>query len=48
MPSIPANITIDFDADGKADGVITDPGAPAHLPLSLAGQAPDLSHGFWF
>ncbi|WP_312757294.1 DUF4347 domain-containing protein [Pulveribacter sp.] len=37
-----------FDADGKADGVITDPGAPAHMPLSIAGQAPDAPHGFWF
>jgi len=37
-----------FDADGKADGIITDPGAPAYLPLSLTGQAPDLPHGFWF
>jgi len=38
----------EFDADGKVDGIITDPGAPAHLPLSLTGQAPDLPHGFWF
>ena len=38
-----------FDADGKADGIITDPGAPAHLPLSIVGQAPELlDGGFWF
>jgi len=38
-----------FDADGKADGIITDPGAPAHLPLSITGLAPDLLlDGFWF
>ena len=38
-----------FDADGKADGIITDPGAPAYLPLSIVGQAPELfDRGFWF
>jgi hypothetical protein len=38
-----------FDADGKVDGIITDPGAPAHMPLSLVGWAPDVPHGaFWF
>ena len=37
-----------FDADGKADGIITDPGAPGYLPLSLVGMAPDMPHGFWF
>ena len=37
-----------FDADGQADGIITDPGAPAHLPLSITGLAPDLPQGFWF
>ena len=38
-----------FDADGKADGIITDPGAPAYLPLSIVGQAPERSDGgFWF
>ncbi|WP_304505173.1 choice-of-anchor U domain-containing protein, partial [Acidovorax sp. sic0104] len=37
-----------FDADGKVDGVITDPGAPAYVPLSITGQAPDVPHGFWF
>ncbi len=38
-----------FDADGKADGVITDPGAPASLPLSIVGQAPaPVGGGFWF
>ncbi len=38
-----------FDADGKADGIITDPGAPAYLPLSIVGHAPELfDRGFWF
>jgi hypothetical protein len=37
-----------FDADGKADGVITDPGAPGHMPLSIVGLAPDVPQGFWF
>ena len=38
-----------FDADGKADGIITDQGAPAYLPLSIVGQAPELfDRGFWF
>ncbi|WP_321162187.1 SwmB domain-containing protein [Verminephrobacter aporrectodeae] len=38
-----------FDADGKADGVITAPGAAAQMPLSIVGQAPDGTHdGFWF
>ena len=37
-----------FDADGKVDGIITDPGAPAHMPLSIMGQAPDMPLGFWF
>jgi len=37
-----------FDADGQADGIITDPGAPAFMPLSLAGLAPDMPQGFWF
>ena len=38
-----------FDADGKVDGVITDPGAPAHLPLSIVGAAPEVPvGGFWF
>ncbi|WP_265652685.1 SwmB domain-containing protein, partial [Verminephrobacter aporrectodeae] len=37
-----------FDADGKADGVITAPGAAGHMPLSIVGQAPDPGHdGFW-
>ena len=31
-----------FDADGKVDGVITDPGAAASMPLSLVGYAPEL------
>ncbi|MCZ8220948.1 MAG: SwmB domain-containing protein, partial [Acidovorax sp.] len=37
-----------FDADGKADGIITDPGAPGHMPLSIVGLAPDVPQGFWF
>ena len=37
-----------FDADGKVDGVITDPGAPGHMPLSIVGLAPDMPQGFWF
>ncbi|MCW5289109.1 glycosyl hydrolase [Verminephrobacter aporrectodeae subsp. tuberculatae] len=38
-----------FDADGKANGVITAPGAAAQMPLSIVGQATDLAHGgFWF
>ena len=38
----------EFDADGKVDGIITDPGAPGHLPLSIVGLAPDIPQGFWF
>ncbi|CAN7446185.1 Ig-like domain-containing protein [Acidovorax sp. LjRoot74] len=37
-----------FDADGKVDGIITDPGAPGHMALSVVGMAPDMPHGFWF
>ena len=37
-----------FDADGKMDGIITDPGAPGHMALSVVGMAPDMPHGFWF
>ncbi|MBP8285485.1 MAG: DUF4347 domain-containing protein [Rhodoferax sp.] len=39
-----------FDADGKIDGVITDPGAAAFMPLSLVGLAPELPAGmtYWF
>ncbi|MDD2176170.1 SwmB domain-containing protein, partial [Acidovorax sp. D2M1] len=37
-----------FDTDGKVDGIITDPGAPGHMVLSITGQAPDMPHGFWF
>ncbi|MBT9514369.1 MAG: DUF4347 domain-containing protein [Acidovorax sp.] len=37
-----------FDADGKVDGIITDPGAPGHMPLSIVGLAPDMPQGFWF
>ncbi|MCW8174556.1 SwmB domain-containing protein [Verminephrobacter aporrectodeae] len=37
-----------FDMDGKADGVITAPGAAAYMPLSIVGLAPDMAHdGFW-
>ena len=40
----------EFDADGKVDGIITDPGAAASMPLSLVGYAPTLADGthFWF
>ena len=39
----------EFDADGKVDGVITDPGAPGRLPLSIVGMAPEVvGGGFWF
>jgi hypothetical protein len=31
-----------FDADGKVDGVITDPGALASMPLTFVGYAPAL------
>ena len=37
-----------FDADGKVDGIITDPGAPGNMALSIMGLAPDMPHGFWF
>ncbi|WP_265706859.1 hypothetical protein [Verminephrobacter aporrectodeae] len=38
-----------FDADDKADGVITAPGAAANRSLSLMGLASDGAHGgFWF
>lgn len=38
-----------FDADGKADGVITALGAAGDMPLSLVGYAPDLPQaGLWF
>jgi hypothetical protein len=38
-----------FDQDGAVNGVISDPGAPAFMPLSLVGQAPDLpAQGFFF
>jgi len=38
-----------FDADGKVDGIITDPGAPGKLALSIVGLAPDMGHNpFWF
>ena len=39
----------EFDADGKVDGVITDPGAVGSMPLSIVGYTPDLPNGgFWF
>ncbi|MBS0346675.1 MAG: DUF4347 domain-containing protein [Proteobacteria bacterium] len=39
----------EFDADGKADGVITDPGAAAYMQLSIVGVHADLPAGsFWF
>jgi hypothetical protein len=41
-----------FDNDGKADGVITDPGAVGFMPLSLVGYQPDVvlqtGSGFFF
>ncbi len=37
----------EFDADGKVDGIITDPGAPAYMPLSIVGLAPEVA-AFWF
>ena len=38
-----------FDADGKIDGIITESGAPGHMPLSIVGLPPDLTHdAFWF
>ena len=38
-----------FDGDGKVDGIITDPGAPGHMPLSIVGMAPDIGpNPFWF
>ncbi|MCW8164134.1 hypothetical protein D8B22_15980 [Verminephrobacter aporrectodeae subsp. tuberculatae] len=37
-----------FDMDGKADGVITAPGAAGYMPLSIVGLAPDMAHTeFW-
>jgi len=39
----------EFDADGKVNGTITDPGAAGTVPLSLVGYAPELPPGgFWF
>ena len=39
----------EFDFDGIADGVITNSGAAAAMPLSLIGYRPDLpSTDFWF
>jgi hypothetical protein len=40
----------EFDADGKADGIITDPGAAGFMPLSIVGYKPELPAGghFWF
>ncbi|WP_265705947.1 hypothetical protein [Verminephrobacter aporrectodeae] len=34
-----------FDADGRADGTITAPGAAVRMHLSLVGQASDVAHG---
>lgn len=39
----------EFDADGQVNGSITDPGAPAYLPLSIVGLAPEgVGAGWWF
>ena len=39
----------EFDADGKVDGIITDPGAAAYLPHSLLDNTLHLpTEGFWF
>jgi hypothetical protein len=39
----------EFDGDGLVNGVITDPGAPGHMPLSIVGQSPDIGQTpFWF
>ena len=39
----------EFDADGKVDGIITDPGAAAYLPHSLLDNTLHLpTDGFWF
>ena len=38
-----------FDADGLANGVISNEGAAAHMPLTLVGQTPEVpDEGFWF
>ena len=38
-----------FDSDGLADGIITDPGAAAYMPLSIIGYTPHIpDNGFWF
>ncbi len=39
----------EFDSDGQADGVISDPGAAGHMPLSIIGAAPDTPEAtVWF
>jgi autotransporter-associated beta strand protein len=39
----------EFDADGKVDGIITDPGAAGYLPQSLLSHIPELPQdSFWF
>lgn len=40
----------EFDSDGKADGVISDPGALGSMTLTIVGNLPDarLADGFWF
>lgn len=37
-----------YDADGKADGVITASGAAVRMPLSIVGQASDTQDALWF
>jgi len=38
-----------FDSDGRADGVVTDPGGAGAMQLTLVGMTPDsLGAGFWF
>lgn len=38
-----------FDADGEADGTITDPGAIGSMPLSITEHQPVVvNDGFWF
>jgi uncharacterized repeat protein (TIGR02059 family) len=38
-----------FDADGRADGTITDPGAMGSMPLSITDHKPIVAHdAFWF
>jgi putative intracellular protease/amidase len=38
-----------FDEDGKADGVVTDPGGAGAMRLTIVGNTPDNNDsGFWF